>query len=253
MTQAQIELQNALTTTFLANLAFLSEYDKELYYRIDELSRMIENGTYQEKYALEFIMEKGEFDIYDIVNDKYLYKKNPKRINDEMVKRVEFNEKNAIFDLPEYFLFEKPEKIDELKKSYVEYLTPIVTRKLEEGKEPTSEELLKCQQLGAEYFNFVENFVGKSGLLGAHANGKWITGFAENCHSILNAFIMHINFLKSYNLANMNFQELDINTYANMQRMTKEYLQKEQWETLENNFKKKIGRASCRERVSSPV
>ena len=58
MTQAQIELQNALTTTFLANLAFLSEYDKELYYRIDELSRMIENGTYQEKYALEFIMEK---------------------------------------------------------------------------------------------------------------------------------------------------------------------------------------------------
>ena len=116
MTQAQIELQNALTTTFLANLAFLSEYDKELYYRIDELSRMIENGTYQEKYALEFIMEKGEFDIYDIVNDKYLYKKNPKKINDEMVKRVEFNEKNAIFDLPEYFLFEKPEKMDELKR-----------------------------------------------------------------------------------------------------------------------------------------
>ena len=100
MTQAQIELQNALTTTFLANLAFLSEYDKELYYRIDELSRMIENGTYQEKYALEFIMAKGEIDIYDIVNDKYLYKKNPKRINDEMVKRVEFNEKNAIFNLP---------------------------------------------------------------------------------------------------------------------------------------------------------
>lgn len=138
----------------------------------------------------------------------------------------------------EQLVLKAEEKIDELKKSYVEYLTPIVTRKLEEGKEPTSEELLKCQQLGAEYFNFVENFVGKSGLLGAHANGKWITGFAENCHSILNAFIMHINFLKSYNLANMNFQELDINTYANMQRMTKEYLQKEQWETLENNFKK---------------
>ena len=116
MTQAQIELQNALTTTFLANLAFLSEYDKELYYRVDELSRMIENGEYQEKYALDFIMEKGEFDIYDIVNDKYLYKKNPKKINDEMIKKVEFNEKNAIFDLAEYFLFEKPEKIDRLKR-----------------------------------------------------------------------------------------------------------------------------------------
>ena len=49
MTEAQIQLQNALTTTFLANLVFLSEYDKDLYHRVDELSRMIENGTYEEK------------------------------------------------------------------------------------------------------------------------------------------------------------------------------------------------------------
>ena len=116
MTHAQVELQNALTTTFLANLAFLSEYDKELYYRVDELSRMIENGAYQEKYALDFIMENGEFDIYDIVNDKYLYKKNPKKMNDDMVKKVEFNEKNAIFDLPEYFVFGKPERVDKSKR-----------------------------------------------------------------------------------------------------------------------------------------
>ena len=49
MTEAQIQLQNALTTTFLANLAFLSEYDNELYHRVDELSRMIERGEYKEK------------------------------------------------------------------------------------------------------------------------------------------------------------------------------------------------------------
>ena len=85
MTQTQLELQNALTTTFLANLAFLSEYDNELYHRIDELSRMIENGTYIEKYELEFIMENGDFDIFDIQNNKYLYNRNPKKINDELV------------------------------------------------------------------------------------------------------------------------------------------------------------------------
>ena len=45
MTEAQIQLQNALTTTFLANLVFLSEYDKDLYHRVDVLSKMIENGT----------------------------------------------------------------------------------------------------------------------------------------------------------------------------------------------------------------
>ncbi|PUE64468.1 motility associated factor glycosyltransferase family protein [Arcobacter caeni] len=112
MTEAQIQLQNALTTTFLANLVFLSEYDNELYHRVEQLSMMIENGTYKEKYALEFVLESGDFDIYDIINNKYLYNKNPKKMNDEIVKKIEFNEKNSIFNLPEYFLFKNQVEID---------------------------------------------------------------------------------------------------------------------------------------------
>lgn len=112
MTQAQIQLQKALTTTFLANLAFLSEYDNALYHRIDELSRMIENGTYKEKYALDFIIESGDFDVYDIVNDKYLYDKKPKKINDNMVKEIEFNEKNSILNIQEHFIFKEQFPVD---------------------------------------------------------------------------------------------------------------------------------------------
>ncbi len=112
MNEAQIQLQNALRTTFLANLVFLSEYDNKLYQRIEQLSVMIENETYTEKYSLEFIMESGDFDIYDIVNNKYLYDKHPKKVNDEMVKKIEFDEKNSIFDLPEYFLFRNQPDID---------------------------------------------------------------------------------------------------------------------------------------------
>ena len=112
MTEAQIQLQNALTTTFLANLAFLSEYDNELYHRLDELSRMIENGNYQEKYALDFIMDNGEFDIYDIVNDKYLYNRTPKKINDQLVRKIEFNKKESIFNIEEYFYMKNSIKID---------------------------------------------------------------------------------------------------------------------------------------------
>ena len=103
MTEAQIQLQNALTTTFLANLVFLSEYDKDLYHRVDELSRMIENGTYKEKYYLEFIMEDGEFDIYDVVNDKYLYGRKPKKFNNNLISKVNFDQKNSIIDIPPYF------------------------------------------------------------------------------------------------------------------------------------------------------
>ncbi|WP_419671178.1 hypothetical protein [Aliarcobacter butzleri] len=60
---------------------------------------MIENGTYKEKYALDFIMENGEFDIYDIVNDKYLYNKNPKKLNNDLIKEVKLNEKKSIFEI----------------------------------------------------------------------------------------------------------------------------------------------------------
>lgn len=112
MTQAEIELQNALTTTFLANLAFLSEYDNELYHRVDELSRMIENGSYKEKYALDFMIESGDFDIYDILNEKYLYDKKPKEINDNMVKEIEFDQKNSILNIQQHFIFKEQFPID---------------------------------------------------------------------------------------------------------------------------------------------
>ena len=74
------------------------------------------------------------------------------------------------------------------------------------------------------YCYFIENFVGNSGLLGAHANGKWVTGFAENCHSVLKAFVVHVLFLRSHSetLAGA-LEQPDTAAYANMQRMTKEY------------------------------
>ena len=129
-------------------------------------------------------------------------------------------------------------EIEKLKQDYVAHLTPIVTRIKNENKEPSLEELLISQQLGTKYFNFVENFVGNSGLLGAHANGKWVTGFAETCYSVLNAFIKHMNFLKSYaDKLGEALEKPDITAYANMQRMTKEYLPKKQWKELENKFK----------------
>ncbi len=96
---AQEQLQNALLTTFLANLAFLSEYDKELFIRVDELSKMIVEGVYKAKYQLEFIKENGDFDMYDLVNNKYMYKKKPKEWNNKIVRKVNFDEKDSILTL----------------------------------------------------------------------------------------------------------------------------------------------------------
>ncbi|OOE77102.1 hypothetical protein [Salinivibrio sp. ML290] len=128
--------------------------------------------------------------------------------------------------------------LEQLKQSYMAHLTPIVLKLKSQGEAPTLNELLKCQQLGTQYFNYAEHFVGNSGLLGAHANGKWVTGFAETCHSILSAFIVHVNFLRSHSeVLKGALEEPSSSAYANMQRMTKEYLPKDQWQQLEQNFK----------------
>ena len=128
-------------------------------------------------------------------------------------------------------------EIEKLKQNYIAHLTPIVLRIQKENKEPSLEELLVSQQLGTKYFNFVENFVGNSGLLGAHANGKWVTGFAETCQSILKALVIHIKFLRSYsNIIKDISVEPQTSAYSNMQRITKEYLSKKHWKELETLF-----------------
>ena len=73
MTEEEIKLQNALTQTFLTNLAFLKEYDNLLYQRVENLSLLIESGQFKSRYDLELIKENGDFDIYDKFTDSYLY------------------------------------------------------------------------------------------------------------------------------------------------------------------------------------
>ncbi|MDL0433990.1 hypothetical protein QPM17_22880 [Marinobacter sp. TBZ242] len=129
-------------------------------------------------------------------------------------------------------------EIEKLKQAYMDHLNPVVIEIHENGVDPSLQDLLTCQKLGARFFNFVENFVGNSGLLGAHANGKWVTGFAESCHSILSAFVVHVNFLRSHSdTLKGALESPNVGAYANMQRMTKEYLPKDQWQQLEALYK----------------
>ncbi|UXC29346.1 DUF115 domain-containing protein [Aliarcobacter butzleri] len=164
--QAQLQLQNALTTTFLANLAFLSEYDNELYHRVDELSRMIENGTYKEKYSLEFIMENGEFDIYDIVNDKYLYNKNPKKINNDLIRKVELDEKNSIFNISEYFFLKEKIEINRENRFNFTYLTELTTLTLDDISKYSN--LLKDTLGNKKKLKHINKFIFLGTLLGRH-------------------------------------------------------------------------------------
>ena len=118
--QAQDQLQNSLVTTFLANLTFLSEYDNALYQKVDQLSQMINECIYAEKYRLEFLEDKGDFDIYDIKNDSYLYNENPKSWNDKIVSSFQLDAKSSILSLEEALYSGKTVDIDSNVKYHLE-------------------------------------------------------------------------------------------------------------------------------------
>lgn len=93
-------LITALQTTYHANLAFLSEYDKSLYERVFELSEKINSNRYQEEYFLEFIPEDLEFDIYTKSSDTYLYNRTPKKWNRDALMKTNMDMRNSIHTLP---------------------------------------------------------------------------------------------------------------------------------------------------------
>jgi hypothetical protein len=101
--------------------------------------------------------------------------------------------------------------------------------------------ILECQQSGNVYFNFAEEFVGNSDLLGAHRSALWAQGFAEDCAEILRSLPSHVAFLiNSFKQAGIECSEGTLrpgNTaYANMQRMVVKYLTPQETTDLRDQF-----------------
>jgi hypothetical protein len=130
-------------------------------------------------------------------------------------------------------------EIAKLKSSYTTYINPIVLKYNQNNIEPSLSELLECQSLGNDYFNYVERFVGDSDLLEAHAKGKWVTGLAEDCKVILESYLLHAEFILSWkSILGGHANPVD-SAFSNMQRMVLEYLPKDQSGTLKSQFEKR--------------
>jgi hypothetical protein len=97
--------------------------------------------------------------------------------------------------------------------------------KVQAGHVPTLDELLDCHAAAIRFFNSAEALVGSSGLLGAHSNGFWVTGFAETCYAVLEVVVEHYRFLQSHWASFPSPAPAPApQAYANMQRMVVEYL-----------------------------
>lgn len=73
--------------TFSENLSFLEQNNKALFDRINLLNLLIDEGKYQEKYALEYT-EEGYFDVLELSSNEFLYKVNSL---EHAKKMIEFN------------------------------------------------------------------------------------------------------------------------------------------------------------------
>lgn len=118
-------------------------------------------------------------------------------------------------------------KISTLKDEYLASLQAYLGLASKSGPEAKAA-ALECQRRGTAYFNYAEEFVGNSDLLGAHKSDLWAQGFAEDCSEILNSLPAHFEFLEA---AFQRLPELrGLRTrpgpaaYANMQRMVVMYL-----------------------------
>lgn len=140
----------------------------------------------------------------------------------------------------EQSLVEAHGEITLLKEDYIKQLTLILSKK-SSGSHIDISMLLDVQKKANNYFNYVENFVANSELLGAHNSGLWVTGLAEDCYTILESLVIHYVFLRSY--ANDFGQAKDlieppITAFANMQRMVVDYLPTEKSSQLKEKFSK---------------
>lgn len=138
----------------------------------------------------------------------------------------------------EQAVVEAGKEIAKLKSSYTEHITPIVLAYQQNNTEPSLSQLLECQRLGNNYFNYVERFVGDSDLLGAHAKGKWVTGLAEDCRVILESYLLHAEFILSWNSVLGSHANPASSAFSNMQRMVLEYLPKAQSGAIKSQFEK---------------
>lgn len=69
------QVEQRAIQTFKNNLEFLEKNHKLVYEKIALLNTLIEDGIYQEHYALEY-KDEGYFDIIELLSGEYLYKEN---------------------------------------------------------------------------------------------------------------------------------------------------------------------------------
>ena len=89
-------LSEMLLKQYQKNLDFLQEYHIDSFTKINNLSHRIEKNIQKERYSLEFIEDKGYFDIYDLEDKTFIYGFDSYQEAEKRTNQVTFDQKNSL-------------------------------------------------------------------------------------------------------------------------------------------------------------
>ncbi|EAS76023.1 hypothetical protein V12G01_14514 [Vibrio alginolyticus 12G01] len=141
-------------------------------------------------------------------------------------------------------VIELTSKISALKDEYSKDLTAFIQTNGKSKREKLNG-LLKVQSSGNKYFNYIEDLIGDSGLLGAHEkNGHWLASLIENTTEALNLICVHYVILRD-GVAKFSDDEDLLNSieptskaFSNMQRLVSSHLKSKEWRSIKSEFEK---------------
>ena len=95
------DIQVQAMETYKKNLQFLQSNNEALYKKINLLDALIANGSYQEKYSLEY-KDEGYFDVKELSSEVYLYQTNSIHHAQHMTDMIDTKRIGAVFKALQY-------------------------------------------------------------------------------------------------------------------------------------------------------
>ncbi|MCD9548592.1 hypothetical protein GLP21_08090 [Photobacterium carnosum] len=142
-------------------------------------------------------------------------------------------------------VIELTSKISLLKDAYKKDLTEFIQTS-GKSKKDKLDGLLKVQTSAIAYFNYLEDLIGDTDLLGAHEkSGHWLASLVENTAEALNLICIHYDILRTgvskFNNSPDVLKSIEPTSkaFANMQRLAASHLKTSEWKSIKSTFKEK--------------
>lgn len=112
-------IEHQILTTFHKNLVYLETNHKAIYDKIILLNTLIEEGHYQEKYALEY-KDEGYFDVCELSSHEYLYNEHSLESAKRIIAAYDLKKSGGVFKAQKYCYAtdEQAEFIDKSELSF---------------------------------------------------------------------------------------------------------------------------------------